>query len=96
MSFQAMTWAVKAKLPSREKFLLIMMANYADDTGKCWPSVTTLMNDTGFCRRTVMNSIKTLSDMGALKVQNRTFQGKKISNVYRLNTGWESALDPPC
>lgn len=95
MSFQAMTWAVKAKLPAREKFLLIMMANYADDTGKCWPSVTTLIADTGFCRRTVMESIKTLSKIGALKVQNRSFQGKKISNVYRLNLVWEGPINPP-
>ena len=96
MSFQAMTWAVKAKLPPREKFLLIMMANYADDTGKCWPAVSTLSADTGYCRRTIMDSIKTLSQVGAIKVHNRTFQGKKISNIYRLNLGWEAPPDPPC
>ena len=84
MSFQAMTWAVKAKLPTHEKFLLLMMANYADANGKCWPSVSTLSLDTGLSRSAIHRAIKTLVNIGLLKVEARTFKGKTISNIYKL------------
>lgn len=86
MSFQAMTWAVKAKLPTNEKFLLVMMANYADANGRCWPSVQTLTDDTGMSRRSVQRAIKELVKRGFVKVETRTYRGRTISNVYVLKT----------
>jgi DNA-binding MarR family transcriptional regulator len=85
-----MTWAVKAKLPTHEKFLLLMMANYADSSGKCWPSIRTLSLETGLSKSTIHRSIKTLVEMGLPKVEARTFKGKTISNVYKLQ------VNTPC
>jgi hypothetical protein len=39
MSFQAMAWAVKQKVGNATgKAILLMLANYADDRGECFPS----------------------------------------------------------
>jgi hypothetical protein len=62
MSFQAMTWAVKQPVDPREKLILIILANYADPKGVCWPSMATLAKDTGYCRRTILRSIHAMQE----------------------------------
>lgn len=84
MSFQAMTWAVKAELPAKEKFVLIMMANYADASGKCWPSLGTLAKETGLSKSTVQRAIQSLVKQGLVKIESRTYRGRTISNVYKV------------
>lgn len=85
MSFQAMAWATEQKLPTREKFVLIMLANYAsNDSWDCHPSVNTLADDTGMSRDTVMRAIKTLESAGRVRVIRRTVEGINLPNVYRL------------
>ena len=42
MSFQAMAAAIPLRLPTNDKFVLLMLANYADENGKCWPSIDRL------------------------------------------------------
>lgn len=85
MSFQAMAKAVEIKLPSQEKYVLIMLANYADESGKCWPSVQTLANDTGLSTATVKRVLKKLTDRGVLSRAQRRKGGMKTSNLYALN-----------
>ena len=84
MSFQAMAWAVKQPLPSREKFLLIILANYANDRGQCWPAIGTLCRDTGYSRMTVSRGLAKLVELGALKATPRSREGMKTSKMYRL------------
>jgi hypothetical protein len=89
MSFQAMAWAIKLKLPTREKFVLLMLANYAsNDKGDCYPSLARLAEDTGMVNNTVIAAIQKLEEMGALTVQRRKMDGVNLPNVYRLNLGW--------
>ena len=85
MSFQAMSWAVKQTADPREKFLLIMMANYADDNGRCWPKYATLSKDTGFSRSTILRSIKDLQKLGFLKVHKRRVKDRQGSNLFVLS-----------
>lgn len=89
MSFQAMAWAVKQKLPTRDKFVLLMLANYANEIGKCWPSFNRLADDTGLCRRSVILSLQTLSSGGLIDVEERKLDGQNITNIYtvRMNSG---------
>jgi biotin operon repressor len=84
MSFQAMAWAVKQTLPSRDKFVLIMLANYADESGKCWPSLNRLASDTSTSKSTVQNAIRALEAAGVLAVQARTQDGVSLPNIYHL------------
>lgn len=89
MSFQAMAWAVRQRLPTREKFVLLMLANYAsNDQGDCYPSLNRLADDTGMVRNTIIDAIKALESMGALAVIRRQQDGVNLPNVYRLNLAW--------
>ena len=86
MSFQAMAWAVDQLLPTREKFVLIILANYAsNDTWDCYPSLTTIASNTGMSRDTVMRAIKQLETMGAVSTIRRTSDGVNLPNIYRIH-----------
>ena len=84
MSFQAMAWAVGQKLPSKDKFVLVMMANYADEDGKCWPSLNRLADDTSMSRSTVQLAIKGLEAAGILRIERREQDGVNLPNHYYL------------
>ena len=84
MSFQAMAKAVEIKLPTKEKFVLIMLANYADESGKCWPAVQTLANDTGLSTATVKRALKSLIDRGIVSRAQRRKGNIKTSSIYSL------------
>lgn len=87
MSYQAMAWATKQKVGSwSAKFVLIVLANYADNAGVCWPSQERLANDTEMTDRGIRKCIAHLVEAGFLHpVQHRpgTGGGRK-TNIYRL------------
>jgi biotin operon repressor len=85
MSFQAMAWAVSQKLPSKDKFVLVMMANFADEDGKCWPSLNRLADDTSMSRSTVQLAIKGLEAAGMLRIEKRIQDGVSLPNHYYLD-----------
>lgn len=97
MSFQAMAWAVGLKLPTREKFVLLMLANYASsDQGECYPSLARLAADTGMVNNTVISAIQKLEALGVLTVERRKVDKASLPNLYRLNLAWGgSAPDAP-
>jgi biotin operon repressor len=84
MSFQAMAWAAAQKLPTRDKFVLVMMANYADEIGKCWPSLNRLAAETSMSRSTVQLAIKALEAAGLLRIEHREQDGVSLPNHYFL------------
>lgn len=94
MSFQAMAWATEQKLPTREKFVLIMLANYAgNEQWDCHPSINTLADDTGMSRDTVIRAIKALEDASLVKIVRRNVDGINLPNIYRLiRAGGSSAV----
>jgi hypothetical protein len=84
MSFQAMAWAIKQKAPTKSKFVLLVLANYADDRGVAWPSLATLGQDTGIKRSTLIECIKKLVELGLIDKVKRYRGNLKTSNIYRL------------
>ena len=84
MSFQAMAWAVALELPSREKFVLLMLSNFADENGMAWPSLATLCKITGMSRHTVIEAIKKLEKESYIKAIRQNFQGLNLPNRYQL------------
>lgn len=85
MSFQAMAAAVDVDLPGNKKCLLMMMANYADEHGFCYPSVSTLALDAGVSERSVQNYLAEFAEKGIIEVHTRkTESGSTTSNLYRL------------
>ncbi|WP_349573092.1 helix-turn-helix domain-containing protein [Azotobacter salinestris] len=86
MSFQAMAWAVDQKLPTLQKFVLLMLANRTNhDTGRCDPSHKRLADDCGMSVASVKRAIKALAEAGYLSVEGRTKNGEKQPNYYRLH-----------
>ncbi len=86
MSFQAMAWAVGQKLPMKEKFVLLMLANRTNhDTGRCDPSHRRIAEDCGMSPATVKRAIKELVAQGYLSVENRVKNGEKQPNQYKLH-----------
>lgn len=49
------------------KSVLMALADYADDSGKCWPSIPTLCEYTCFSRRAVIDAIAWLESAGAVQ-----------------------------
>lgn len=82
MSFQAMAKAVEIKLPTHEKFVLIMLANYADESGKCWPSVETLCSDTGMSRAAVHKALAKLVKRGLVERAKRFKKNIQTTSIY--------------
>jgi DNA-binding MarR family transcriptional regulator len=61
-----------AGLSSTAKFVLITLADYHNNkTGKCYPSHTTVANDTNLTRETVARNIKILVRKGLISTANR-------------------------
>jgi hypothetical protein len=80
-----MAAAVDVDLPGNKKCLLMMMANYADENGFCYPSVSTLAQDAGVSERSVQNYLAEFAEKGIIEVHTRkTESGSTTSNLYRL------------
>ncbi len=93
MSFKCMAWASEQKTgSSTKKLILLLLADRANDKGKCFPSHTTIANDSELSRITVIRNIKSLEEQGLLSIKNRSNNGKKTSNVYTLNINLDVSL----
>ena len=86
MSFQAVAWALKQPAKTNEKFLLIVISNYADENNHCWPSVERLSVDTGMSRATVKRTLTKLEQGGYLTRHKRIKGPLQTSNLYVLKT----------
>lgn len=87
MSWQATAWAAKQKTGSAaRKVLLLVLANYADEHGICWPSQETLKVETELSEDTIQRHTKQLERSGLLKVaRRRRKSGTWAGKIYQLN-----------
>lgn len=66
------------------KFLLVAMANYADENGICYPSVRRLTEDTEQDRKTILKHIAKLESIHLLEDTNRRCGQTHSVPIYRL------------
>lgn len=94
MSFQAMAWAVRQNTGSTiGKCILLMLANYADSEGQCFPSYDRIAKDCECSRRSVICWIERLEEKGLLtKEVRRRKDGTQTSNYITLQQGAADAL----
>ena len=87
MSFQAMAWAIKQKAGNATgKAVLLMLANYADEDGICFPSQNTLANECECSTRAISNWLKRFEEAGLIARETRYGQlGYRTSDVIRLS-----------
>jgi hypothetical protein len=81
-----MAWAIKQKTKAPAvKVVLMVMANYADENGFCWPSQEKLAEDAGISRRHVISIVNHLADIGLVRKSSRAAGvSGRVFNVYQL------------
>ena len=87
MSVQAISWAYRvAGIDDPiEAFLLVTLANYADEFGVCFPSQSTLRANCRCSERKVRDSLKSLEERGLiLRIMRRRDNGSRRSDVIIL------------
>ena len=85
MSIRATVWAFEQDLPTNAKFVLVKLADNANDDGVCWPSMQYVASHTGMSRRSVIDQIDLLASKGLIRIEHRTKNGAPTSNLYFLN-----------
>ena len=67
MSWKALDWATDSEVgSSTTKFILLLLANKADENFSCYPSIRTLMAESDAGRSTVMRALKELEASGLI------------------------------
>ena len=94
MSFQALAWAVRQKLPCTQKIVLVMLADrHNGDTGRCDPSHERLAGDCGLTRRSVIDQLAKLDKAGFIRTHHRIVGKLKASNQYTLMLAFGASAD---
>jgi hypothetical protein len=88
---------VKSKAEATSKFVLVTLANFADENGYCYPSVRKLMQYTCLSDRAVQQSISNLIELGEVEKvrEGGQFNGKNVSNTYQILLGRGEPHSPP-
>lgn len=72
--------------PSRDRFLLLALADNADESGVCWPGVARLAGKTSLSRATVFRGLDALEQGGWIQREAQTRpNGSRTSSRYRIN-----------
>lgn len=76
-----------ANVSSSARTVYRALLHYANrETWSCFPSIKTIMNDTGMSRSTIMRCLKELEQEGLILRINRLRENKgKTSNMYFFN-----------
>ena len=69
---------------SGARFVLLVLANYANEDGYCYPSRETIARKTSMTSRAVQNHLNWLVAHGYITAENRRSNGKQSTNLYRL------------
>jgi len=86
MSYRALNWAWEAELPTAQKFVLVALADMADEHESCFPGQERLARMVGGSVSTVRRAVKALEESGYIgRQQRRGADGMRTSDRYRLN-----------
>lgn len=87
----AKAWSLK--LPQEEKFVLLALADHADDEGRCFPSVGRLAWKTGYSERQIQRVQALLTRRGLIEVPPQTY-GRGRTKVIHLRLEKGDELSP--
>lgn len=84
MSFHAASAVLRWKAPTpNAKFVMLIIASYANEQGQCWPSVSRISEETGLSDKTIRVAIKLLVGSGVItKTERRRQNGSKTSDEF--------------
>jgi len=85
MSLTATIWAWQTPTKSLSKYVLLALADYADENGKCYSSLKRLTKKCGLSRSTICSHLKNLRTEGYIETEKRVSEnGYQICNHYQL------------
>lgn len=87
MSIQALNWALSQDTLSNSgaRFVLLVLCNYANEAGQCYPSRETIAKKTSMSVRSVQTHINWLAEHGYLTWSNeRNNDNRQTPNIYQL------------
>lgn len=85
MSNQAITWAFGQSLPTIDKFVLVVLADYADEARSCYPGQERIAANTGASVSTVRRALARLEHRGLIVRERRQRRdGSRTSDRYVL------------
>lgn len=89
MSNRAITWAFDCDVePGGAKFVLVALADFADESNSCYPSQDRLARMTAQSRATVGRHLASLEAQGFIaRARRQTSAGYRTSDRFRLNVG---------
>ena len=80
MSLDATRWAWKQKIRPSMKLILLSLADRANETHCCFPSVKRLAFDTCLNRKTILSGLEKLESLGVISIKKQKGKG----NFYQL------------
>lgn len=87
MSFKAVAkaWSYDSpKMTCLHKLVLIGLAQYADEDGRCWPSQERLSSDCLLCERTIRKILKDLEDHGIIRRVSRSSTDGRRTDIITM------------
>ena len=90
MSVAATNWVwTQSMAEGADRLVLLALADFADETGKCFGSWGTMQRKTRLARSTIARSIKRLEAAGELTEIEpaKTFNGRNMATVWQLPVG---------
>jgi len=95
MSVQAISMALKVRgVSPSEKLLLLVLANFADEHNRSYPSHRRLADDTGLSERTILSAFKSLEAKKLVSRQERRrADGSRSSDLVTLH--WHGEIISP-
>lgn len=97
MSIDVMNAVWKSTLEGTcHRFVLLALADRADEDGYCWPGITNIMDKTDLSRSSVKRSLRHLEAEQLLSVAPRfTKEGDRDSNMYLINVELLRKMERP-
>lgn len=89
MSNEALTWAFRqTEVKPGPRFVLVVLADMADERHSCFPSVATIASRTGYSERAVKSHLLALTELGLVqRVERWRENGSQRSNRFVLSVG---------
>jgi uncharacterized phage protein (TIGR02220 family) len=85
VSVACISWALKQETGrSTAKFVLVALANYANEEGCCYPCIMRLEKDTEQDRKTIMSNIARLREIGLIRDTGKRVGATNSVPVYQL------------
>lgn len=85
--FEASAWARRQRMGDiGAKIILMLLADYSDDAGTCFPGIDRIAEETEQSKSTVLRKLRLLTELGLVSVERRNGEnGYRTSNRYVMD-----------